>query len=130
MFIDSSALVAIFLSEPEMPDLRLKLGQGPNYTSAMVFYESALAVMRVNQKSFDAVSSEMKRLIHVLQIEFVSIDEQHAVIAVEAFARFGKGRHPAKLNMGDCFSYACAKLLDVPLLFKGNDFSQTDIRIA
>ena len=130
MFIDSSALVAIFLSEPEMPDLRLKLGQGPNYASAMVFYESALAVMRVNQKSFDAVSSEMKRLIHVLQIEFVSIDEQHAVIAVEAFARFGKGRHPAKLNMGDCFSYACAKLLDVPLLFKGNDFSQTDIRIA
>ena len=50
--------------------------------------------------------------------------------ALRAFERFGRGRHPARLNMGDCFAYACARALDVPLLFKGEDFAQTDIAVA
>ena len=55
------------------------------------------------------------------------VDEEQAQLARRAFQKYGKGRHPAGLNFGDCFSYALAKALDLPLLFKGNDFSQTDV---
>ena len=65
-----------------------------------------------------------------LDVGIVGIDDRLAEIAIAAFLHFGKGRHPAKLNFGDCFSYALAKRLNVPLLFKGEDFSQTDIRSA
>lgn len=66
-------------------------------------------------------------LLDELAITVVSFSPEQAELATEAFLRFGKGRHPAKLNMGDCFSYALAKSIGQPLLFKGNDFSQTDI---
>jgi ribonuclease VapC len=61
------------------------------------------------------------------RISLVPVDEEQADLARQAFRKFGKGRHPAGLNFGDCFSYALARSLDEPLLFKGNDFSQTDI---
>ena len=57
----------------------------------------------------------------------MAVDEEQADLARRAFRKYGKGRHPAGLNFGDCFSYALARALDEPLLFKGNDFSQTDI---
>jgi ribonuclease VapC len=60
----------------------------------------------------------------------MGIDREIALVAVEAFDRFGKGRHPAALNMGDCFAYACARQLDAPLLCKGNDFPRTDIKLG
>ena len=65
----------------------------------------------------------------VYAIKTLEIDTQIALGALDAFARFGKGSHAARLNMGDCFSYACAKNLKQPLLFKGNDFSKTDLPI-
>lgn len=64
------------------------------------------------------------------QTEIVPIRAKTCAIALDAFSRFGKGNHPARLNMGDCFAYACARELQVPLLFKGNDFAQTDIEPA
>lgn len=65
-----------------------------------------------------------------LGVEILGVDNRLAVVAIAAFLKYGKGRHAAKLNFGDCFSYALAKRLNVPLLFKGDDFSQTDIRSA
>ncbi len=69
-------------------------------------------------------------MLEKLGVGIIGIDDRLAEIAIAAFLHFGKGRHPAKLNFGDCFSYALARLLNVPLLFKGEDFSQTDIRSA
>jgi ribonuclease VapC len=66
-------------------------------------------------------------LIAKAQISLVPVDEEHADLARRAFRKYGKGRHPAGLNFGDCFSYALAKALEEPLLFKGDDFSQTDV---
>ena len=69
-------------------------------------------------------------LLERLGIVIVGVDDRLAELAISAFLRYGKGRHPAKLNFGDCFSYALAKRFNVPLLFKGNDFSQSDIHSA
>jgi ribonuclease VapC len=63
-------------------------------------------------------------------IALVPFDDRHWSVACEAFARFGKGRHPAKLNYGDCMTYATARLADAPLLFTGDDFSKTDLEAA
>lgn len=68
--------------------------------------------------------------LRMLRIEVINLTDEHARIAVEAAMRFGRGRHRAKLNFGDCFSYALAKVSGLPLLFKGNDFTQTDIESA
>ncbi len=65
-----------------------------------------------------------------LEIEVISVDETQALIAREAFRMYGKGRHPAHLNLGDCFSYALARQTGQPLLCKGNDFPKTDILLA
>ena len=70
---------------------------------------------------------ELDRIILDLELEIVAHSAELARIAREAFLRFGKGRHPARLNCGDCASYALAKSLNIPLLFKGTDFAKTDI---
>jgi ribonuclease VapC len=67
------------------------------------------------------------RFLGAARAEIIPITEEIGRGAISAFERFGRGRHPARLNMGDCFAYACARALDVPLLFKGDGFSQTDI---
>lgn len=72
----------------------------------------------------------VKNLLKEKKAEIVPIRDETCTIALDAFSRFGKGRHPAALNMGDCFAYACAKELGVPVLFKGDDFSKTDIEVA
>jgi len=70
---------------------------------------------------------DLDLFLSTANIKLVSVDIDQARVARNAFRQFGKGRHPAKLNYGDCFSYALAKITDLPLLFKGNDFSKTDI---
>jgi ribonuclease VapC len=72
----------------------------------------------------------LERLLNIVRIEVVSVTPQQAEMAIEAFRRFGRGRHRAALNIGDCFSYALSKATNLPLLFKGNDFIHTDIRPA
>jgi ribonuclease VapC len=78
----------------------------------------------------DQGRADLERLLSELAVEIVALAPQHAEIAIEAFRRFGRGRHRAGLNIGDCFSYALAKATDLPLLFKGDDFIHTDIRPA
>jgi ribonuclease VapC len=73
---------------------------------------------------------EVESFRHDYRLVYVPIGEHEAELAAEAYAKFGKGRHPAALNIGDCFAYACAKANNAKLLFKGDDFSKTDIQAA
>jgi ribonuclease VapC len=93
-------------------------------------FETALAVARVSGADIAAARRDVEGYLAASRVELVEIGEAELARALDAFDRFGKGRHPADLNMGDCFAYACAKTKGVPLLFKGDDFTQTDVAIA
>lgn len=127
--VDASVLVALFENEPEAPDFFETLTRAPvAVISAANWLEAAIRCDRTHEIGgavlFDALMS-------LFQITIEPVTVQHAKLAREARARFGKGSgHPAQLNDGDCFAYALAKALDAPLLFKGNDFSQTDLKRA
>lgn len=130
MFVDASAIVAIIASEPDASDFVTELERGGGITSPMAVWESVVSLSR----RLNVIPSEALELVSVLLIEapveIVAILPEAGDLAVSAFERFGKGRHPAALNFGDCFSYACARHLDAPLLYKGGDFSLTDIHSA
>ncbi len=126
--VDTSALVAILFREPEADafekilfDNDVKLIATPTVLE--------LAVVLENRRG-QAAREDGEVLITDSGLEIEAFTADHCALAIEAFLRFGKGRHPAKLNFGDCMSYALAKSLDVPLLFKGGDFGLTDIRSA
>lgn len=131
MFVDASAIVAVLTREPGFETLANRLRTGSRaLTSGLAIYEAALAIGR-KRASLEEAEGIVWAFVSVSRIEVVPISEPETRSAVEAFRRFGKGRgHPAQLNMGDCFAYACARAHDVPLLFVGNDFAQTDIRSA
>lgn len=126
MVIDTSAIVAILQNEPEQDtfieaiesaDIRL--------VSAASFLEASIVIF--TRYGMDGIL-DLDLFMAKAGIEISSVDSDQANIARRAFRDFGRGRHPAELNFGDCFSYALAKSLDLPLLFKGSDFSKTDIR--
>lgn len=129
MFVDASALAAIVLGEPDARDLAERLDLAPEpITSAIAIYEAVLAVARQRSGGFSAARADVGTLLDEARIRIVSIDAVDAAIAIDAFQRFGKGQgHPARLNLGDCFAYACAQRHRTPLLFKGDDFPQTDV---
>jgi ribonuclease VapC len=131
MFIDASAMIAILASEPERDLLQDKVDQEPDLlTSPLAIYESMLGLARLSGDDFTAAEYLIQSFIADMPVKIVAIDGAVGALAIQAFKTFGKGRHKAKLNMGDCFSYACAKIHRVPLLFKGDDFIHTDIRLA
>ena len=131
MFVDASAWTAILLSEPEAEAFRLKLADAEIViTSAMATWETVRAVGREAAGDFQDVRTRVAALQRLAAAQIVSIGSPEQAVAIDAHVRFGKGRHPAKLNMGDCFAYACARTNGVPLLYKGGDFSQTDIEAA
>ena len=127
--VDTSAIAAILLAEPDAADFSIALQDiDPLFMSAASLLE--IGTVLLHKKGVDMVS-ELFRLLDVAQIKIVPVSERHAREGIEAYRRFGKGSgHPARLNFGDCFSYSLAKALDVPLLFKGDDFAKTDIRSA
>jgi ribonuclease VapC len=128
MFVDASALVGILNNEPEAPALLKAIeAQATRYTSPVAIFEATAAIMRERKASATAAGAIIKELLAILAIKVMHITESIGFDATLAFERYGKGRHPAALNMGDCFSYACAKAYRVPLLYKGNDFPQTDL---
>lgn len=128
MVIDSSAIIAILQAEPERQTY-IEAISSVNYRnmSAVSFVETSLVlVSRYGEKAIQ----EIDAFIGKAQIRIRSVDENQALIARRAFLEFGNnGRHPAQLRFGDCFAYALAKGLDQPLLFKGEDFSKTDVKI-
>lgn len=131
MFIDASALCAVLLREPDGYAIDDRIASSVrNQTSAIAVFETVLAVARSMGGDVSIARRDVDDYLAVSNVEIVSISADELARALDAFDRFGKGRHPAKLNMGDCFAYACAKTQGVPLLFKGDDFSQTDIAIA
>lgn len=128
MILDTSALMAIILGEPDAEHvLSLMSGAAELGVSAATVVE---AVIVAEAKGGREAADDLEALLADLECVIVPLDEDQAVVAAEAWRRFGKGRHPAALNLGDCFSYAAAKALAWPLLFKGDDFTQTDISAA
>lgn len=128
MILDSSVIVAIALREPGYEELVEKLqsadtvGIGtPTLTEAGMVLSARLGV---------EPQALLDRFLRDFEVVPVVFGESHWREALEAFRRFGKGRHPAGLNFGDCLSYAAARLADHPLLFVGNDFAKTDIEAA
>lgn len=137
MFVDASVIVGILNQEPGWEELvkRLSSSTGPIYISALVRFEATQAVARAaaGTRKPDAegllkARDLVDRFIVETGAESVVISEDIGSLAIDASARFGKAvGHRADLNFGDCFAYACAKSLDVTLLYKGNDFALTDL---
>jgi ribonuclease VapC len=128
MVIDSSAIVAIALEEPSYDLLVRKIANADEPTmSAVSHFETRMVVFA---KRGAVALQKLDRFLASSAIRIAICDETQSGLALDAFRQFGKGRHPAQLNFGDCFSYALAKSLDEPLLFKGDDFSVTDITSA
>jgi ribonuclease VapC len=131
MFVDASALVAIIGEEDDGQALAERFERVErSYTSALAVYEATLALARIGRTSLTTMSTLLDDFVTLSRIETIPITAEIGRIAIDAFARFGRGNHPARLNMGDCFAYACARSLGVPLLCKGGDFARTDIVIA
>lgn len=128
MVVDTSAIVAMLLREPEMELFAVALADADDpLISAATLLEASI-VMSV--KSGEAGVARLDELLAAAAVRCVAVDAAQAAIARSAFARFGKGRASAGLNFGDCFSYALAKARDRPLLFKGSDFRRTDVTPA
>lgn len=128
MIVDASAIVAILGREPEADRLSTRLRAAPRRsTHPISIYEAVLAVERLTRGTADRARALVDDFMSDLDVEVLGIGSAEAAAATDAFARYGKGRHPASLNMGDCFSYAVAKLRGAPLLYKGDDFALTDL---
>jgi ribonuclease VapC len=127
MIVDSSALVAMMLSEPESQRIKAAIGNASCRLAAPTYLESSMVL--TSRAGLDA-ARDLDMVITYLDIEVVPFTRSQASLARDAFHRFGKGRHPAGLNFGDCMAYALAKETGEELLFKGTDFAQTDIAIA
>ena len=126
--IDTSALFAVMANEPEREAFTALIeADGAVLCSAVTYVES---VMVLTGRSKRLPRSRVDELLGLFGIEIVPISQALTDAAVDAFDRFGKGRHPARLNLADCFSYALAKTRELPLLFKGDDFSNTDLTPA
>ena len=126
--MDASAMVAIMTGEPEAFSLEKRYGQAEAVLcSAMSIWETVRAVARKRKVGVAVVHAEVETFIVDFALRLVPIGESEIREAIMAHERYGKGNHPAKLNMGDCFTYACAKTNGAELLYKGNDFAQTDL---
>jgi ribonuclease VapC len=131
MFIGASALVGVLGEEIDKRELSEKIkAAGVRFTSPLAVYEATLALARLGNTTSALVGPVINDFMRNLGVRTISITPEVGRLAIDAFARFGRGHHPARLNMGDCFAYACARNLGVPLLCKGGDFAQTDIELA
>jgi len=129
MVIDSSALIALLLAEPETEKFVNAIAAAPRrlVTSATYVETAIVMIGRVGPPARE----KLDLLLNDLAIEIVPVDGDQAKIAIDAYQQFGKGSgHGAGLNFGDCFTYALAKLTNEPILFKGEDFNRTDIKAA
>src|SRR4051794_8891537 len=128
MVIDTSAIIAVLLNEPDAPQVveAIELNS-PRLLSVANLLEASMVI---ESRKGEAGGRELDLFLYRAAIETVAVDHNQAELARLAWRRFGKGRHPAALNYGDCFAYALARSRQLPLLFQGNDFVQTDIEAA
>jgi ribonuclease VapC len=128
MVIDTSALIAVLLSDPLAPRLVTAIeAASPRLLSATNLLEAAMVI---ESRKGEIGGRELDLLLYRSAVEVVPVDHDQAEIARTAWRQFGKGRHPGGLNYGDCFAYALAKARRLPLLFQGDDFARTDIEAA
>ena len=131
MFADASAIIAIIAGEDDGPSLAARLGQANRvFVSPVVIYEAVAGLARRRACPVEEAQALLDLFVEEVGAETVEITAAIGRLAIEAFGTYGKGRHRADLNLGDCFAYACARSRNVPLLFKGNDFVHTDIEVA
>jgi ribonuclease VapC len=129
VILDSSAVVAVLIEEPGCEELELKM-RGADVLAIggpTLVETNAVMARRVRGEMGRAAVSRFREALDVVVIPFA---QAHCEVATEAYFQFGKGRHPAALNYGDCMAYATARIAGRPLLFIGNDFAQTDIERA
>jgi ribonuclease VapC len=126
--VDSSVVVAIMRDEPEATHFIGVLNEASAAAiSGVAFVETHMVIAG---RRAGAEPGQVERFLASLGIEIAEVTVDQARLAIDAFVRYGKGRHPARLNLADCFSYALAKSRNAPLLFKGDDFARTDIVAA
>lgn len=127
MVLDSSALLAIFLNEPEREALLAALFAAPKRLISVANVLETGIVLEARKG--EAAGRELDLFLHEGAIELISVDVEQLELARVAFRKYGKGRNPAGLNFGDCFAYALAKASGEKLLAKGDDFRQTDVEL-
>jgi ribonuclease VapC len=128
IFVDASALIAIITGEDEADRLADALGvDQERLCSALSLWETTAGLCRSYTFSVATARARVQQFLDVGRFRIVEIGEKEAEIATDAYAQFGKGRHAAALNMSDCFAYACAKSNRAKLLYKGDDFTKTDL---
>jgi ribonuclease VapC len=132
MFVDASAIVAILTREADADALADRLGAARQpITSAIAVFEAVLGICRKRHASVAEAETDVREFLAMAKVDVVGVGAQEASTALKAFDRYGKGRgHPAQLNMGDCFAYACATTHRAPILCKGADFARTDVQLA
>ncbi len=128
MIVDSSAIIAILRNEPDAGAMAEALQEAPiRHISAVTYVEAA--IVADNDRN-PLLSRRFDGLVRDAQMLVEPVTTRQAELARQAYRDFGKGRHKAGLNLGDCFAYALAKDMDEPLLFKGDDFCHTDVEAA
>ncbi len=131
MVVDASALTAIFAGEDDQHSLLVRLDHGPvRAISPLGLWETSVALARIFARPSGMVLADVQLFLDRLEFRILPVTAETTGLALAAFERFGKGRHPAQLNFGDCFAYAAARQHRMPLLFKGNDLALTDIEPA
>lgn len=128
MILDTSAIVAVLLREPGWEGILRRIDEAP-YCAVGAPTLAEAGVVLSARLAVDA-RGHLARFLQESGVDVLAFGEEHYVVAVEAWRRFGKTRHPARLNFGDCLSYAMARLAGQPLLFVGDDFAQTDVERA
>ena len=128
MIVDSSVIIAVLRDEADAGAISEALEQASNCRMSAVTYVESAIVTDSNRNP--VLSRRFDDLLRDLSMRVESVTLRQAELARQAYRDFGKGRHKAGLNFGDCFAYALAKDLDEPLLFKGDDFRHTDVEIA
>jgi ribonuclease VapC len=125
MILDASAIIAIIVAEPQREELIQRIAEAPVIAvGAPTLVEAALVLsarLRGDPRPL------LTPFLREAEVEIIPFTSDHYELALDAFQRYGKGRHPAGLNFGDCLTYAVAKMSGFPLLFTGSDFSQTDL---
>ena len=131
MFIDASALTAMMTDENDAAELLARMQRYvTRITSPLAAWEATIAIARILALPHEEAKQAVVEYLALMEIEMIAVPPDAFGIELDAFRAYGKGNHPARLNFADCFSYACARHHGVPLMFKGADFTKTDIEAA
>lgn len=128
MILDASAVLAVIFGESDYPEINAAMNRASALSMSAVNYLEA--AIKIDGMGDPRLAAALEQLVAINGVAILPATPHHAELAREAYRRFGKGNHKARLNLGDCFAYALAKETGEPLLFKGDDFPQTDILAA